>query len=155
MIGFRLLGEGDLPRLVTWLRAPHVSAWWHPMTPAEIAAKYLPRLRGETATRVHAILLDAEPIGMLQATPVEGGEADTCSIDLLIGDADLVGIGLGPRIIDAFAVGEVFGRLGFASCLADPADGNLRSVRAFEKAGFTRRSVEVAGQVISLMARER
>ena len=126
------------------------------MTPAEIEAKYLPRLRGETTTRVHGILLDAEAVGMVQATPLEsGGGAGACSIDLLIGDAALIGIGLGPRIIDAFATGEVFGRLGFARCLADPAEGNQRSVRAFEKAGFTRRSGEVAGRTVSLMVRVR
>jgi aminoglycoside 6'-N-acetyltransferase len=136
---------------------PHVAAWWKPATPAEIAAKYLPRLRGETSVRVYAILLDAKPIGMVQAAPLEGaGSADACTIDLLIGDPTLTGAGLGPQIIDAFVTDELFGRLGFTACFADPAEHNWRSVRAFERAGFTRlRSMDTDGQTLSLMARER
>lgn len=149
--------ESDLPRLVTWLAAPHVAAWWRPATPAEIEAKYLPRLRGETNVCVYAILLNSEPIGMVQAAPREDAEgAHACNIDLLIGEAEFAGVGLGPQIIDAFTANEVFGRLGFATCFADPASDNRRSIRAFGKAGFKQlRSVEVDGQTFSLMVRKR
>lgn len=154
-ISFRPFGEDNLPRLVGWLRAPHVAAWWQRMTPAEIEAKYQPRLRGETSVRVYAVLAGSEPIGMVQAAPVQGSPG-ACNIDVLIGEAAWTGVGLGPHILDDFTTNEVFGRLGFSTCLADPAAGNRRSIRAFEKAGFTRvRSAEIDGQTISLMVRER
>jgi aminoglycoside 6'-N-acetyltransferase len=156
-IGFRPLGEAELPRLVTWLNAPHVAEWWGTPTQAEIEAKYLPRLRGETGTRVYTILLESTPIGMVQATPAQrAGGADACTIDILIGEPTLVGVGLGPRIIDAFMTREVFGSLGMTACFADPVEANRRSVRAFEKAGFQRlRTFEAGGQTVTLMIRER
>ena len=146
-ISFQLFREDDLPRLLTWLSAPHVAAWWKPSTSAEIRAKYLPRLRGETVVRVYAILLKSKPVGIVQAYPVDGGAgADACGIDLLIGNHSLIGRGLGSRIIEEFVRNEVFGRLSFSICVADPEATNQRSVRAFEKAGFVhRRFVEADG----------
>lgn len=155
-IGFEFLGEDKLPRLMAWLQAPHVAAWWNLETPAEIEAKYLPRLRGETDVRVYTVLLNSKPIGMVQVAPTSEADANACNIDFLIGDPTLTGIGLGPQIIDAFVTSEVFRNLGFATCLADPDDRNGRSVRAFEKAGFAKlRSVQSSGRTNSLMVRER
>lgn len=87
-----------------------------------------------------AILADATPIGMAQISPAGEQHAagpDACSIDLLIGDVSLTNSGLGPRVIDTFVKVEVFGQRNFSVCLADPQEDNRRSIRAFEKAGFT------------------
>ena len=155
-ISFQLFREDDLSRLLTWLSAPHVAAWWKSSTSAEIRAKYLPRLRGETAVRVYAILLNSEPVGMVQAYPVDGeAGADACGIDLLIGGHSLTGRGLGSQIIGEFVRNEVFGRLGFSVCVADPDATNQRSVRAFEKAGFVhRRFAEADGVTANIMSLE-
>ena len=113
-------------------------------------------MRGETVIRVYAILLNSEPVGIVQAYPVDGeAEADACGIDLLIGDHSLIGRGLGSRIIGEFVRDEVFGRLGFSVCVADPDATNQRSVRAFEKAGFVhRRFAEADGVTANIMSRE-
>ena len=87
-----------------------------------------------------AIFADGVPIGMIQASPAEPRHAagpGACGIDLLIGVASAIGRGLGPRVIDAFVLADLFGRGGFSACLADPHENNVRSIRAFEKAGFS------------------
>ncbi len=155
-ISFQLFRENDLPLLLTWLNTPHVAAWWKPSTSAEIRTKYLPRLRGETVVRVYAILLNSEPVGIVQLCPVDGeAGADACGIDLLIGDYSLIGCGLGSRIIGEFVRHEVFRRLGLSIRVADPDATNQRSVRAFEKAGFVhRRFTEADGATTKIMSLE-
>ncbi|MGI4802107.1 MAG: GNAT family N-acetyltransferase [Janthinobacterium lividum] len=155
-ISFQPFREDDLPRLLTWLSAPHVAAWWKPSASTEIRAKYLPRLRGETVVQVYAILLNLEPVGMVQVHPVDGdASADACGIDLLIGNYSLISRGLGSQIIGEFVRNEVFGRLGFSVCVADPDATNQRSVRAFEKAGFVhRRFAEADGVTANIMSRQ-
>jgi RimJ/RimL family protein N-acetyltransferase len=141
-ISFRPLVEPDLDLLLGWFRQPHVGEWWPtPSSEAEVFEEYLPKIRGEKDARMLAILADGYPIGMIQhwsPDPAELCGAFDCGIDLLIGDPSMIGRGLGSSVIDAFVVGEVFGRLGLSSCVADPHESNARSIRAFEKEGFQR-----------------
>ena len=158
LISFRPFREEDFSPLLAWFRAPHVARWWPvPESNAAVAAKYLPRIRGEESVYMYAILLDAVPIGMAQISPVgqqHGVIPDACSLDLLIGDTSFINRGLGPRVIDAFVAAEIFGHRGFSICLADPHEDNQRSVRAFEKAGFElRRRFQQEGQTFLLLAR--
>ncbi len=142
-IAFRPLLPADLDLLAGWLWTPHVARWWPGPGSAEaLATKYMPRLLGEEEVALYAILVADRPVGMIQTSPAETRHAagpDAWGIDLLIGEADLIGKGLGPRIIDRFAVTEIFDRRGAALCLADPHRDNHRSIRAFEKAGFRHR----------------
>jgi len=156
-ISFRPLREEDFLPLLAWFRARHVARWWPvPESDAAVAAKYLPRIRGEEAIYMYAILLDAVPIGIAQISPVDeqhGVIPGACSLDLLIGDTDFINLGLGARVIDAFVRAEIFGHRGFSICLADPHEDNRRSVRAFEKAGFERRRrFQQEGQTFLLLA---
>jgi len=158
LISFRLFREEDFSPLLAWFRAPHVARWWPvPESDAAVAAKYLPRIRGEESVYMYAILLDAVPIGMAQICPVDqlhGTIPDACSLDLLIGDTSFINRGLGPRVIDAFVAAEIFEHRGFSICLADPHEDNQRSVRAFEKAGFELlRRFQRDGQTFLLLAR--
>jgi aminoglycoside 6'-N-acetyltransferase len=158
LVSFRPFREEDFPQLLAWFRAPHVARWW-PVPDADdaVAAKYLPRIRGEVDARISVILAEGTPIGMIQTSPADQQHAagpDACSVDLLIGEEGSIGAGLGPRVIDTFVTAEVFGRLGFSICLADPSADNQRSIRAFEKAGFTlRRRFLQDDQALLLMAR--
>jgi len=159
-ITFRPFREEDFPQLLAWFRTPHVARWWPvPEAADAVAAKYLPRIRGEGDARMSVILADGTPIGMMQTSPADQHHAagpGACSIDLLIGEERSIGVGLGPRVIEAFVTAQVFGRLGFSICLADPHEDNQRSVRAFEKAGFTLRSRFLQdNQAFLLLARRR
>jgi len=137
-ISFRAFGENELPQLRAWFRATHVARWWT-VSESDVTAKYLPRIRGEGDTRMFAIVVDGNLIGMIQAGPADDEYAvgsGACGIDFLIGDEGSIGRGLGPRIIDAFVTEEVFGHHGYLLCLSDPHEDNQRSIRALEKAGF-------------------
>ena len=140
-VAFRLMQEDELPRLIAWLRASHVAPWWQRSATADaIARTYVPRLRGKTEVRVYTLLADNVPVGMIQAAPPEARHATikaACSIDFLIGEAGLIGRGLGARALDAFVTEEVFGELGLSTCLADPDATNHRSIRALARAGFS------------------
>lgn len=57
-------------------------------------------------------------------------------LDLFIGDENYLGKGLGPSIIGKFMDEVVFKTLAVDSCIAGPNEQNVRSIRAFEKAGF-------------------
>ena len=46
--------------------------------------------------------------------------------------------GLGASIVERFVDDLVFAQPSVRACVADPAEGNTASIRAFEKAGFAR-----------------
>ena len=60
----------------------------------------------------------------------------TAGVDILIGEEELTGQGLGTEILRRFVDEVVFARGETVACIADPALANIASVRAFEKAGF-------------------
>src|SRR5690349_13594606 len=104
-IAFRPLTRDDFPLLATWLDQPHVAPWW-PVAhdPASLEAKYGPRIDGDGATEVFLIVLDAEPIGLIQryrtanhldwrhALKGTGVDVDrSAGIDYLLGAPELIG----------------------------------------------------------------
>lgn len=157
MISFRRLGRGDLPLLRRWLSEPHVDAWWHqPLDLAGLEAKYGPRIDGREPTHVYVIALGERPVGWIQwyrwsdypeHAARLGAQPDTAGLDLAIGEPDLLGLGLGPRAICAFVEQVVFTEPSIAACVSDPEERNVRSLRAFEKAGFVSvRTVVLPGE---------
>jgi RimJ/RimL family protein N-acetyltransferase len=157
-LAFRPLTRDDLPTLQRWLSAPHVEAWWHErLDAAGVQAKFGPGIDGREPTYVFVIEHDARPIGWIQwyrwrdyATHAGwlGAEPEAAGIDLAIGEAALVGRGLGPRAIRAFLDEIVFRDPAIVACVSDPEAQNRRSVRAFEKAGFTVvRTVQLPGEL--------
>jgi aminoglycoside 6'-N-acetyltransferase len=91
------------------------------------------------------IELDGRPVGMIQVylasdypewdAVVQAGEG-VAAVDLLIGDEELIGGGLGPKVLAEFARRVVFADPGTTACMATVEESNRRSWRAFEKAGF-------------------
>jgi hypothetical protein len=58
-----------------------------------------------------------------------------------------MGLGLGPVSIREFLGQIVFAGTKISAVITDPAQGNLRSLRAFEKSGFTvTNTVQLSGQ---------
>ncbi|MGH2970575.1 MAG: GNAT family N-acetyltransferase [Gaiellaceae bacterium] len=155
MIEFRPVAESDLPRLRVWLEREHVSAWWRD----ERAERHLD-------PNEHFIIeLEGQPVGMIQTYLVDGypdwkavvgDEPDLAGVDLFIGEEDLVGRGHGPRVLEQFAREIVFAREGTVAVIATIEEGNRRSWRAFEKAGFRHvRDVEEEGRPHRLMRLDR
>jgi aminoglycoside 6'-N-acetyltransferase len=140
--------EYDL--VARWRSAPHVYEWWDPdeppLTPAAAAAQYGPRVRGEEPTTPCIIELSGQPVGYLQfyrwdAWPEAarelgiGADPETFGIDVYIGEAELIGHGLGARIVDLVCE-HLEQRCGASSIALATEVTNERAQRAYEKAGF-------------------
>ncbi len=119
MIEFRPFDESDLPLLRMWLEREHVRLWWREPIEYELA---------EDIDGRWIIVVDGRLAGMIQSYDEE--------VDLLIGEEDLIGRGLGPQVLSRFAHEVVFARPGVMAVVATVEEGNRRSWRAFEKAGF-------------------
>ena len=156
-ISFRPLRRSDFPHLQKWLSAPHVAAWWNePADIASIEAKYGPVIDGREPIYVYVIQNAGVAIGWIpwyrwsdfRAHAVRLG-ADLCAagIDLAIGELEMTGRGLGPKVIREFGERHIFVNDDVCAIVADPATDNSRSVRAFRNASFEIvRSVRLEGE---------
>lgn len=126
MIEFRPIAASDLPRLQAWLEREHVALWWRDESAEDHADP-----------NEHFIIeLDGEPVGMIQTYLVDdypewkavvGAEPDLAGVDLLIGEEQLTGAGVGPRVLEQFARAVVFARPETIACIATVEEGNRRS----------------------------
>ena len=156
MIEFRPFTRADFPLLLDWLGREHVRRWWYdePETLEAMEEHYGPRLDGREQVDSHLILLDGRPIGFLQSYravdfadewPV-GAPPGAVGVDLLIGEEELTGRGLGPEILRAYTE-QLFRDPAVSQVIAGVELENHASLRAFEKAGFVRgRVVHVPGE---------
>jgi RimJ/RimL family protein N-acetyltransferase len=160
VIEFRPLAESELPQIEEWLRREHVARWWRDDI-QEPLAEYRAGLEGREPTDHYLIVLDGRAIGMIQTYLVADYQdweeivqvgPGVAGVDILIGDEDQVGRGLGPKILAQF-VRDVVTADAVVATVEEP---NRRSWRAFEKAGFRRvRDVEEEGLPHRLMRLDR
>ena len=145
-IAFRPLCRSDFPLLERWLNEPHVVQWWRePLDAAGLEAKYGPRLDGLQPTHMFVIEHGGRPIGWIQwyrwrdyeshARKI-GAVSNEAGIDLAIGVPDMIGRGFGPTVLNLFIEQVVFADPAVTAVVSDPEVNNVRSRRAFEKAGF-------------------
>ena len=146
-ISFRPLARADLPLLQRWLSESHVARWWNESTdPVSLLAKYGPRIDGADPTHVFVIEYLRRPVGWIQwyrwadypehASQL-GADPQSVGIDLAIGEKETTGMGLGPIVIYQFLDQMIFVDPAVTAVITDPPEENVRSLRAFGKAGFT------------------
>jgi aminoglycoside 6'-N-acetyltransferase len=163
VIAFEPLRRDDLPLLREWIERDHVRPWWR--EPDDSLAHYEDAFAGRDPTDNYLIVLDGRPVGMIQTyivsdhpdweAIVEVGPG-VAGVDLMIGEAELTGRGLGPRILEQFAQEVVFARPETQALVAAVDEDNRASWRAFEKAGFRYvRDVEEEGRPHRLMRLDR
>ena len=150
-ISFEPLCEADLPTLATWLSRPHVERWWRePCDLASVEERYRPLVDGSDPTDGFVVLLQGRPIGFAQSYRIDDdpewracvqqlvGDTAGVGIDYLIGDADLVGRGIGRRMIAAF-VDDCWRRYPLAErVVVVLQQDNAASWKALEASGFSR-----------------
>ncbi|MFZ6005042.1 MAG: GNAT family N-acetyltransferase [Actinomycetota bacterium] len=145
--------EADLPLVATWLREPHVQRWWNdPSAPDRVEEKYLPRIRGEEATEMLVVLWDGAEVGMIQRylmsdhpdwvrslAPVGLAIDDpstVAGIDYAIGVPDLIGGGIGSRVVADFSHDLFLRHRAVDKIVVTPQAANRASCRVLEKAGY-------------------
>ena len=136
---FRPATANDLPRLHRWLNAPEVRRWWgNPSEEFEL-------LRGdlnEPRMMMRIVSLGERSFAYAQDYDVQSWPQPHLShlpkgsraIDSFIGWPSMIGRGHGHAYLSLLAA-----RLcaeGAPLVAIDPAEGNLRARRAYEKAGF-------------------
>ncbi len=159
MIEFRPLTADDLELLGVWLARPHVARWW--VEHDDVCTHYLPAIEGRDPTDHYVIQVDGRDVGMIETylcadhpeweAVVQVGPG-VAGVDILIGEEELTGRGLGPEILRAFVADHVTARGVVASADVE----NARWRRAFEKAGFRAvREIEEEGRPHVLLRLDR
>lgn len=142
--------ETDFTLARRWLAEPHVARWWHD-DPKEVdypegtLADWRAAIRGDDPTDMFVIEQGGIPIGVIQSYIVqdyadyanEVGELPerALSVDLFIGEPDLIGRGHGTALLREF-LRDAFARYGVAYCVIGPARANVPAIRSYEKVGF-------------------
>ncbi len=133
------------------MRTPHVGRWWKdPLTVEEFEAEYGPCIDGTDSTEPFVVALGARDIGFIQGYHLADhpdherlvGVPGAIGIDYFIGDPDLIGRGIGTRLIGEF-ISTVIRRKhpDVEKVVADPEVANEASCRVLEKNGFRRAKV--------------
>ena len=156
-IAFRPLNADDMQQLFLWLLRPHVAKWYAPAPSSfhEMVAKYGPRTQPGNVVRAFVIELQGAGVGYIQTYAVRdfpdyaaalGCGEGVAAVDVFIGEEPLVHRGFGSSFVERFIDEVVFADATVRACVASPAEGNVASIRAFEKAGFVRwKSIRLEG----------
>lgn len=145
---FRRLTDADIPALVAWMAAEHAQPWFgdEPRSPERAREVYARELDGTSATRMWIVELDGRPIGYVQDYPVVAyddfavrvQDLQAIAFDYLIGEPDLVGQGIGTRMISTYCRDVLCRDYPDAPrFVASPDVRNTRSIHVLEKCGFT------------------
>jgi aminoglycoside 6'-N-acetyltransferase len=145
------LQEADLALLAGWLSRRHVQDWWRdPADLGSVREKYGPCIDRTDPTEVFIVEVDGEPVGMIQrylfddepdwrvSLAPSGPHDAAAGIDYLLGEESVTGHGVGPAMISAFAAATWSECPRVSKMVVAVSQGNRRSWRALEKAGFER-----------------
>jgi aminoglycoside 6'-N-acetyltransferase len=136
---FRPASFYDLPRLRRWLNAPEVQRWWgNPSEQFELLRADL----NEPLMTMRIVSRRGRPFAYAQDYDVHAWPQPHLSrlpkgsraIDSFIGWPSMLGCGHGQAYLRQLA--ERLCAEGAPLLAIDPAEGNLRARRAYEKAGF-------------------
>ena len=144
-VSFKHPNRDQLPLIYNWFKKPHVSEFFDdPET-----GRSIPDLLNYFAGKDHFFTpwlayLGETPFAYLMTAEVQKNETGiwekwreksgkTYSLDMLIGDEELLGKGFSHEVIKKF-IREHFQHA--AAFLIDPELRNLRAIHVYEKAGF-------------------
>lgn len=130
--------QEDATRLADWVRQAHVARWWG--EPSAVLAE----LAAHPVETMAVITVQGRPVGLLcwqipsrdelAAAGLDDLPADLVDIDIMLGEPDILGQGLGPQaltLLFARLRGQGVRLVGLAAALANP-----RAPGAYAKAGF-------------------
>jgi aminoglycoside 6'-N-acetyltransferase len=149
---FRRVTEDDFDLLAGWLAEPGVRRWWcHDPTPEAVARDFGPAARGEEPCEDLLVLLDGEPVGLLQRCRFDDYPEDraevarlapvppgTVQLDYLLGPPELRGRGVGTAMVRAAVADTWAADPDTPAVMVAVVAANVASWRALEKAGLRR-----------------
>jgi RimJ/RimL family protein N-acetyltransferase len=140
MVDLNPFSNSDLEILKQWLMAPHV-AMWYPDPENHIAWAANPPSSGDRAL----ITVDGRTVGYIRWQSVSREVLDSVGlyeipagsvdVDILIGDLEFVGQGVGPKALLAL-LSQLRQREDVPLVGLSPSVQNLSAQRAYAKAGF-------------------
>jgi len=152
-ITFEPLASSHFPLLLKWLETPHVKAWWDRdvvWTLELIRQKYSSYIKGyklekDKPKEIHAFIIcyDKKPIGYIQIynahdfsrkTPLIALPQSLAGFDILIGEPEYIGQGIGPQALRLFL--DTHCDKKFTHVFANPNSDNIAAINGYGKAGF-------------------
>ncbi|MGH4022883.1 MAG: GNAT family N-acetyltransferase [Pseudonocardiaceae bacterium] len=156
--------QRDTDVLHAWMNDPEVARFWEMPWPRRQIARYLHQqldsahstpyvgfLEGTAMSYWELYRADLDPLAAHY--PARRGDA---GVHLLLGPAGYRGRGLGVGLLRAVSGWQLDADPSATRVVAEPDVRNLRSVRAFERAGFRRNAeIDLPDKRAVLMIRER
>ena len=147
MFHFEPVKQEHRTLLKAWLSAPHAQEWWgDPDKEIQLiydgektgeSRGFIASADGELFAYIQCWACEAQPAEAIVDEPWVAEQAPgTMGIDITIGPPNMLGKGLGSKAVRALA-DQLFAD-GVPRVIIDPDASNLRAVRAYEKAGFSR-----------------
>jgi aminoglycoside 6'-N-acetyltransferase len=149
-LSFRRLTRADFGPLAAFLAEPHVARWWnHDVDDEALERDFGASADGAEPSEDWLVLLDDRPVGLIQYSkyddypdyrtelaPIVDVPPGATSIDYLLGDPQLIGQGIGTRMIREF-VDRIWTLEPPVPCIIVPVhSANAASWRALLAAGF-------------------
>lgn len=149
VVALRAMTRGDLTDLLRWRQTEHVRRWWHDAqepTLESVTEHYGPRIDGITPTRMWVAEVNGRSVGFVQDYRIGDypdfallcAEPDAIGVDYAIGETAWLGKGLAARILWAWMARARRRFPEATTYFAAPDHRNEASLRALDKAGFTR-----------------
>lgn len=146
-VALRPMVAYDLTFLKRWLEADHVRRWFphEDLSREALEATYLPRIRGEEATRMWVVEVNGRSVGFVQDYLVGGHpsyalvtpDPKAVGVDFALGERAWLGRGFGKRMLWAWVTGPLRTCYpGSTRAFSAPDHRNTASLRTLEAVGF-------------------
>lgn len=154
----------DLAVLHTWMHDPEVARFWAMAVPRPQLAAYLRAQIDASHTTPYLGCLDGTPISYWEVYRADldplrhhyPARPRDIGVHLLLGPAERRGRGLGARLLRAVTDWQLATQPYTERVVAEPDVRNVRSVRAFARAGFRHAGdIELPDKRAALMVRDR
>ncbi|QZY30431.1 GNAT family N-acetyltransferase [Nocardioides coralli] len=147
VVALRAMGRGDLPDVARWRAADHVRPWFDAdgePTLEAVTEHYGPRIDGVEPTRMWVVEVNGRSVGFCQDYRLRdhpdyaalSPDPDAVGVDYVIGEAHLVGQGIGTVMLWTWLHRSRKRYPDVTSYFSAPDHRNGASLRVLEKVGF-------------------
>ncbi len=160
----RLDPDRDLDLVHAWMNDPEVARFWEKPWPRAEIASYLRRQHRSAHSTPYLGELDGAPMSYWELYRADldplaehyAAREHDAGVHLLLGPAECRGTGLAAGLLRAVSGWQLETDPRATRIVAEPDVDNLRSIRAFERAGFRRSAdLDLPNKRAALMIRDR